>query len=106
MFTADQLRDKALLALEDAVQECRYRTLSRSLAVRFALTYLWATSAADRRPFEEFWRAIGAPKEPWSFGIANSGLSAIYRALGVERKDEVQMAFWGRRAREEEARER
>jgi hypothetical protein len=103
MLSAEQLRDKALLALEDAVQECRYRTPRRSFAIRFALTYLWATSTADRRPFEEFWRALGAEKSPWSFGVANSGLSGIYRALGVERKDEVEMAFWGRRRREEEA---
>ena len=102
MLTPDQLRDKALLALEDAVQECRYRTPRRSFAVRFALAYLWATSRAERRPFEDYWRALAAPKSPWSYGIADGALETIYRAIGIKRNEQVMFAMWGRRRREEE----
>jgi hypothetical protein len=101
MLTADQLRAKALLALEDALQECRYRRPRRSFALRFALAYLWATSGADRKPFENFWRCLGAEKMPWSFGVADSALCEIYRALKIERDDAVSFAMWGRRAKEE-----
>jgi hypothetical protein len=39
-FGADQLRDKALLALEEAVQQSRYRPINRTLALKFALAFL------------------------------------------------------------------
>jgi hypothetical protein len=101
MLTTDQLRAKALLALEDALQECRYRKPRRSYALRFALAWLWATSDADRRPFENFWRSLGAEKTPWSFGVADSALSEVYRALRVERDDAVSFAMWGRHSADE-----
>ena len=100
-FTADQLRDRALLALEEAVVECRYRRPRRSFALRFALAYLWATSGADRGPFEVFWTAIGHDKTPWSFGVADGALLAIYVALGLERDGRAAMALWERREQEE-----
>lgn len=101
MFTADQLRTKALLALEDAVQECRYRTPRRSFALRFALAYLWARSGVEREPFERLWRRLGDEKTPWSFGAADSALREIYRVLKVERDDAVSFAMWQRRWEEE-----
>jgi hypothetical protein len=93
-LTTDQLRDKALLALEDAVQECRYRTPRRGFLLRFTLAYLWSISRGDRGPFDTFWEAMGQPRSPWSFGTADHALSAIYRALGVERPDEPSWAMW------------
>ena len=97
MFIPDKLRDKALLALEDAVQECRYRTPRRSFAVRFALAYLWAYDGrANRAPFEALWRALGAPKSPWSFNCADSDLLLIYRRLGIERDEKVSREMWQR----------
>ena len=101
MLTTDQLRAKALLALEDALQECRYRKPRRGYALRFALAWLWATSGADRRPFENFWRSLAHEKTPWSFGVADSALSEIYRALKVERDDAVAFAMWARRRKDE-----
>ena len=101
MLTADQLRAKALLALEDAVQECRYRTPRRSFALRFALAWLWATSGADRQPFENLWRRIGEAKSPWTFGAADTALTEIYRALRLERDPALAFAMWQRRFREE-----
>ena len=105
MLTADQLRAKALLALEEAIQECRYRTPRRSFALRFALAWLWATSDADRKPFENFWRSLGAEKTPWSFGVADSALSEVYRALKLERDEATTFEMWRRRSAQERDKE-
>src|SRR4051794_33960890 len=91
---ADQLREKALLALEDAVQECRYRTPRRSFAVRFALAYLYACSDVERAPFDDLWRDLGSPKSPWSFSVADGDLLRIYRALGLPRDEQVSTRLW------------
>ena len=104
-FGPDQLRDKALLALEDAVQECRYRAPRRSFAIRFALAYLWAYSGGERWPFDQLWRSLGDPMSPWSFSGANTDLNAIYRLLGLERPPEVEEEMW-RRWEQERADER
>ena len=101
-FGADQLRDKALLALEDAVQECRYRTPRRSFLLRFALAYLWSISLRDDRGcFDSFWVAMGQPHSPWSFSVANNALGWIYAALGLERPEAIGWEMWGRRQAEE-----
>ncbi|HEX8641234.1 MAG TPA: hypothetical protein VF704_08760 [Allosphingosinicella sp.] len=101
-FGADQLRDKALLALEEAVVEARYRRARRSYALRFALAYLWAYSGArDRRPFDALWRALRQEKTPWSFGVADGCLLAIYRTLGLSREGEAAMRLWQKRDEEE-----
>lgn len=98
----ESLRDKALLALEDAVQECRYRTPRRSFALRFALTYLWAFGGCrERRPYDDLWRSLGQPLSPWSFSVASTDLLRIYRALGIDRPDEIEAAMWKRWSREE-----
>jgi hypothetical protein len=102
MSSSDQLRHKALVALEEVVQECRYRRPARSFALRFALAYLWATGAGDRGPFERFWQVLGDAKSPWSFSAADGALLAIYRALGMERDEELVFALWKRRKAEEE----
>ena len=96
-----QLRDKALLALEDAVQECRYRSPRPSFAVRFALAYLWIYSGADRAPFDAFWEKLREPHTPWSFTPANIALGRIYAAIGVERSEAVSFAMWDRWYRHE-----
>lgn len=93
LFTT-QLRDKALLALEDAVQECRYRKPRASFAVRFALAYLWVYSGAGREPFDEFWRSFRAPHHPWTFSAANRALTFIYGQLGLERPEQVTWEMW------------
>ena len=107
MFSSESLRDKALLALEEAVVETRYGTARRSIALRFALAYLYALApkggqAQDRGPFDELWKALGRAKTPWSFTMADSALSGLYRAIGVPRDDEVAMDMW-RRAEAETA---
>jgi hypothetical protein len=101
MFSPESLRDKALLALEEAVQETRYHVPRRSLALRFALAYLFATGPGagrpfDRRPFDELWRALFAEKSPWSFSMADTALSGVYRAIGAKRDEEIAMMLWRR----------
>lgn len=88
------LTAKALLALEEIVQECRYRAPKRSFAVRFALAYLWSISKADRRPFDELWQALGREKSPWSYSVADTALHGVYRAVGLTRGEEVARRFW------------
>lgn len=88
------LAEKALLALEEAVQECRYGVPRRSLAHRFALAYLWSMSRGDRAPFDALWRALGAEKTPWSFSGADTALLGVYVALGVKRDHKVAHRIW------------
>jgi len=87
------LRDKALLALEEAVQECRYRKPRRTHALRFALAYLWALRPADRGPFDAFWRAL-AEDGMFRFGSADQAIGMIYVHLGLKRCDELPMRLW------------
>lgn len=100
-FAADQLRDKALLALEEVVQECRYRQPRCRLSVRFALAYLWSLKPTDRAPYDDFWRGIRTRETLWRHGVADTALSGIYKHLGVVRHDELSMLLWKRRFAEE-----
>jgi hypothetical protein len=94
-FAANNLRDKALLALEEASQQCRYGQVPRTFAIRFALAYLWSLAPTSREPFDEFWRSL--PRDDmWRFGAASSALTGIYRHLGIEQNDELTMAMWKR----------
>ena len=98
----DQLRNKALLALEEALQETRYRPVRRTFAVRFALAYLWSCKQADRTPYDEFWQAL-VMDTMWRFESANGALSRIYEAQGVTRDSEVAMTLWKLRYEEEKS---
>lgn len=99
-FQPDQLRDKALAALEEVVQECRYRRPRRSLALRLALAYLWTHSRSGRVPFDTFWRVLDEDSL-WRFQGADRALTAICSAIGVERNDELAMRLWQARLEEE-----
>ena len=93
-LTVEELRDKALLALEDAVQECRYRRPRPSEAVKFALAYLWAYSGCgDREPFDEFWRAMQEEKTPWNFSAADGRLLRIHVSIGLDRDPAIASAM-------------
>lgn len=101
-LAADQLRDKALLALEEVLQETRFRIVRRSFALRFALAYLWAYKPKDRAPFDDFWQAV-VLDTMWRFETADGALSRIYVALGVPRDMEIAMTLWERRFAEEKS---
>ncbi|HEV2569454.1 MAG TPA: hypothetical protein VGT77_12315 [Sphingomonas sp.] len=100
-FTSPQLRAKALMALEEAVQECRVRAPRRTLAVRFALAYLWSLRPGDRKPYDDLWKALGA-EGIWRFSAADHALSCIYRQLEIARDDEIAMRLWRRQWAERE----
>ena len=97
------LREKALLALEEAVQEARYRCPRRSFALRFALAFLWSQARAEkgmgagagREAFDGFWAAL-AREDMWRFGACDRALQEIYNAIGAERDHEVAMSLWRR----------
>lgn len=97
-FATDRLMGKALLALEEVVQEARYRPVRRSLALRLALAYLWSLGSGDRAPFDDLWRHLAAEDGSWRFSCSDNALSAIYRELGVQRDPEVSMRMWHRAA--------
>ena len=96
------LTEKALLALEELVQECRYRAPRRSFMVRFTLAYLWAVRCGDRGPFDEFWAALEAG-DLWRCQQAGWALARIYRCLGVERDQDVAKRMWRKCQEEHEA---
>jgi hypothetical protein len=66
-FALNQLRDKALDALEEAAELSDKRPIVRK-ALRFALAYLWATSGAERGPEPE--RAGELERDLQGFGGA------------------------------------
>lgn len=94
-FTAEQLRDKALLALEEVADAARKKSLraDRAKIVRFVLAYL-GNGVADRTPFDDFWRAVTG-QGPWERSPAMAGpvrgsdacgaLCRIYAELGLYR---------------------
>jgi hypothetical protein len=94
-FAPEQLRDKALLALEEVVQECRYRPHRRTIAIRFALAYLWAFKPGRREPYDEFWKALALDKVA-RFGGADRALSMIYAEHGLARDEALSMQLWER----------
>jgi hypothetical protein len=97
----NSLAEKALLALEELVQECRYRPPRRSFMIRFTLAYLWSLGRGEKKPFDEFWEALA--REHWRFREANNALASIYRHVGIERDNDLTMRLWSERQREEEA---
>lgn len=98
----DQLAEKALLALEEVVQECRYRAPRRSFMLRFTLGYLWAVRCGDRGPFDEFWSVLTAG-ELLRCQQAGWALARIYRYLDIERDEDVARRMWRKRQEEEQA---
>lgn len=96
----EQLKLTALAALEEIAREGDAGSAPRSKALRFVLAYLFSVSrSVDRWPFDNFWQAAtGEPVPGQSAGGAaigraqgmNASLNAIYRAVGMERTEELQ----------------
>ena len=83
-FGTDQLREKALAALEEAAEQSRAGPISeRSKALGFALAYLWAFSGKDRTPFIWFWRSLASDNDIGRSQNVRASLNAIYRAVGL-----------------------
>jgi hypothetical protein len=83
---AEQLRDRALAALEEAAAHSRKAPVERTKALGFALAFLWAYSDGDRGLFAWFWRSLPDPNSIGRAQNINASLNAIYRALGLERQ--------------------
>lgn len=84
-FGPQQLRDKALAALEEAAAQAQKQAIPRTRALAFALAYLWVYSGRDRWPFDGFWRHLADDYDIGRTQNLNANLNAIYRALDVER---------------------
>jgi hypothetical protein len=91
-FGREVLRNKALVALEEALEESRIGPVRRTWALRFALAFL-SNYSEDREPFDEYWRALAEVKQPPRYGAANVALNRIYLAVGVERDHMLSLRF-------------
>jgi len=88
------LREKAFLALEEAVQECRFARVRQTYALRFALAYLWSLRRGDRGCYGNFWTALVGDNDLHRFGNADRALTEIYRQLGMERPEAPGWQMW------------
>jgi len=84
-FGAEQLRDKALAALEEAAELSRKAPVQKTKALGFALAYLWAYSPGDRSHFIWFWRSLGQENDIGRRQNVHASLNGIYRTLRLER---------------------
>lgn len=84
-FGPEQLRDKALAALEEAAEQSCKAPGQRTKAVAFALAYLWAYAGGDRWPFVSFWRSLAMHNDIGRSQNVNASLNAIHRTLGMTR---------------------
>ena len=84
-FGPDQLRDKALAALDEAAEQSNQGPVMRSKALAFALAYLWAYSSGDRSMFVWFWRSIADPDEIGRSQNVSASLNGVYRTVGLSR---------------------
>ena len=80
-FGMEELRERALLALAEAVERTHQGPVDRTLALRFALAFL-ANFTDDRWPFDNYWRAIAGSLDNGRWQNANAALNAIRRAVG------------------------
>lgn len=94
MRVGTDLRAKAILALEEACQECRFGRVRRTFAIRFALAYLWSLANGDRAPFIDLWRALDDANDLFRFQHAERALRVICGRVGVEHDDAQGMAMW------------
>lgn len=90
------LRAKAILALEEAVHDCRYARVRRTFAIRFALAYLWSITQRERMPFKELWDALDSDNDVFRFSVADQALIVIHGQLGIERDHDQSMEMWSR----------
>lgn len=79
----DQLRYKALSALEDELARAVQGPVKRTKLLSSTLAFL-SNFTDDRQPFDRFWREIGDRGEA-RWHNANAALDAIHDALGCGR---------------------
>jgi hypothetical protein len=84
-FAPDQLRDKALAAVEEAAERARSGPIERTKALGFALAYLWAYAGGERAPFIWLWRALALSNDIARSQNVSAALNGILRALDSDR---------------------
>jgi hypothetical protein len=56
---------------------------------------LWVYGGGrDREPYDLLWRDLGSNKSPWSHSVVDGDLGWIYRALGIDRPEEISSVLW------------
>ena len=98
LIPSDRLTTKALLALEEAAGLADKGPVRPSLAVRFALAYLYSGGKGAREQYDTFWRTLigGGDNNPENIqraAMAFGALEAIYRDVGRQRTREM-MFYW------------
>ncbi|HEY0626369.1 MAG TPA: hypothetical protein VGD10_06505 [Allosphingosinicella sp.] len=92
---AEELKMKALLALEEGAQLVHLKESKPSLGIRFALAYLYAIGDGEKWIFNNYWNAVTgkAGTNQSSTYLAEvvrnteveSALNGIWRSVGIER---------------------
>ena len=111
-LSPDQLKMKALLALEEGAAVHRDRPTRPSFAIRFALAYLYAIGDGERWLFDSYWMActstgeqLGPNSSAYTRQVARgtsieAALNGSYRSVGIERTapvlEEAAAALRGR----------
>ena len=80
-FGMQELRQRALGALEEALDKARKAPVERTVALRFALAFL-SNFTDDRWPFDCFWKALAVKHDQGRWQSANAALNAIRLAVG------------------------
>lgn len=96
-FSREQLVWKALLALDEIVQQCGKSPVPKSLMLRFTLAYLYVAAGAQPSTkwlFESFWKTATQPAPTVEVGEflnsycrlrdATTAMNGICWALGME----------------------
>ena len=84
-FGREHLRDIALSALEEAASDGKAGPPRRTVALRFALAYLWSISGSERAAFDWFWKSLATENDIGRSQNINAALNGIYLALGLVR---------------------
>jgi hypothetical protein len=71
----DQLRVRALAAVDEAAAKSHKEPVERTIALRFALAFLANFAGEERWPFDHFWKALQEPRdnERWAGIIGARG---------------------------------
>lgn len=102
-FSSEQLKRKALAALEEAALVAEQRPLRPAHTLRFVLAFLYATGAGERWPYDRFWQAVTSGEEEGGaaaigrFQTVNACLNAIYRDHRIARPDSLEIGTMLRR---------
>ncbi len=92
-FSKEHLTFKALVALDEAAENAG--PVPKSFALRFALAYLFATTAGERWLFDQFWQRATCSSGTDYIGemarkqALSASLNGICRAAGMERTPEL-----------------